>query len=41
VSILGIMLAHLLGIPAGSNIIVVHGILFMSLFVFTKLKGRD
>jgi zinc transport system permease protein len=41
VSILGIMLAHLLGIPAGSTIIVVHGILFMSLFGFTKLKGRD
>jgi zinc transport system permease protein len=41
VSIFGILLAHLLGIPAGSTIIVVHGILFMSLFGFTKLKGRD
>ncbi len=41
VSILGIIFAHLLGIPAGSTIIVVHGILFMSLFGFTKLKGRD
>jgi zinc transport system permease protein len=41
VSLIGILIAHFLGIPAGSTIIVVHGLLFMSLFVFTKLKGRD
>lgn len=41
VSISGIMFAHFLGIPAGSTIIVVHGILFMTLFSYTKLKGRD
>lgn len=41
VSLTGILLAHFIGIPAGSTIIVVHGILFMSLFAFSKLKGRD
>ena len=41
VSIVGILLAHFLGIPAGSTIIVVHGLLFMIIFAITKMKGRD
>lgn len=41
VAIIGILLAHFMGIPAGSTIIVVHGLLFMNLFTYTKLKGRE
>lgn len=41
VSLIGILIAHFMGIPAGSTIIVVHGILFLSIFTYSKLKGRE
>ena len=41
VAIIGILLAHFMGIPAGSTIIVVHGLLFLILFTYNKLKGRE
>lgn len=41
VTLIGIVLAHYLEIPAGSTIIVTHGVLFISLFFIKVLKGRD
>lgn len=40
VTITGIIAAHFIEIPAGSTIILIHTVLFLGLYVFTKLKGR-
>lgn len=40
VSITGIIAAHFIEIPAGSTIILLHAVLFLFLYVYTKLKGR-
>ncbi|CCV65623.1 ABC-type Mn2+/Zn2+ transport systems, permease component [Paracholeplasma brassicae] len=41
VTLIGIISAHYLEIPAGSTIIIVHGILFSILFFIKSIKGRD
>lgn len=40
ITVIGIITAHFLEIPAGSTIIMLHAILFMCLYIFIKLKGR-
>ncbi|MBM7453506.1 zinc transport system permease protein [Acholeplasma morum] len=41
ITVLGIIGSYFLEFPAGSTIIVFHAILFLILYVFTKLKGRE
>ena len=41
VSIFGIIVAHFLEIPAGSTIILIHALLFLTLYIFIKFKGRE
>ena len=41
VTVIGIILAHYINIQAGASIIVLHGLLFMLLYVYKKLRGIE
>ncbi|HKL60798.1 MAG TPA: metal ABC transporter permease [Acholeplasma sp.] len=41
ITLIGIISAHFLEIPAGSTIILCHGLLFITLFSVKLIKGRD